>query len=360
MSIFQKRYELPLVRGYVAHWGVTEGVRELLQNALDSESPFRCTYMGDVLRIISEDSVLPTRSLLLGATAKANDENTIGSFGEGYKIAMLVLARLDKQMVVYNDKVTWTPEFRMSNTFGEETLHVAESKREGEWEDRLVFEISGITQDEYDEIKKTCVHLWSREEIGEVLETQYGQIMTQHQGKLYVNGLFICDMDLDYSYNVKPSFITLERDRQTVSSWNAKLLCKNMWFDTGLYDRVAEMIEGDCPDMEHADFMAPDLIKEACYRLFVKKNPNHIAVKTQEELDKYVANGMTNVVFVNNTMHSMLGSTPAYARSKTVLVVRTPTEVVETWLRENRRYMRKEAIVNFKELSTKAASWKNK
>ena len=42
MSIFKssKTYELPLSKDYVRHWGMSEAVRELIQNGLDSDSPF--------------------------------------------------------------------------------------------------------------------------------------------------------------------------------------------------------------------------------------------------------------------------------------------------------------------------------
>jgi hypothetical protein len=35
-----KTYELSLVKTYVASWGLAQAVRELIQNALDSDSPF--------------------------------------------------------------------------------------------------------------------------------------------------------------------------------------------------------------------------------------------------------------------------------------------------------------------------------
>jgi hypothetical protein len=360
MRIFEKVYELPLMRDYVAHWGVTEAVRELLQNAIDSDSPFDCRYINGVLRITSANSSLPVRSLLLGATSKATDENAIGSFGEGYKIAMLVLLRNEKRLTIYNDDVTWRPEFRVSKVYGEETIHVVEEDRPIWNNDRLIFHIDGIDEDEWAEIQKSCLHLQDDLDIGEVIEVNEGRILTQCPGKIYVNGLFVCDMDLDYGYDIHPKFITLERDRQTVSSWDVKVLAKNMWFQTGDMDRVAEMIEEGCQDLQHADWNTPEIVKEACYKLFRQKHPGAIAVKTQAELDKYVANGMTNTVVVNNTFHGALASYSRYDKEATVLILDTPSEVLSKWMRDNKGYMRKEAIVTFKAIINKSNGWKNK
>ena len=93
-----KTYELSLVKTYVSRWGMAEAVRELIQNALDSESPFIYEFEREAdglwaLRLTSEFTVLTPQTLLLGTTSKAEAEDAIGSFGEGYKIAFLVLTR---------------------------------------------------------------------------------------------------------------------------------------------------------------------------------------------------------------------------------------------------------------------------
>lgn len=357
MSLFDKRYELPLARGYVAHWGFIEAVRELLQNALDSDSPFRCTYMGGCLRIVSRNSRLSADTLLLGTTTKAEDDTKIGSFGEGYKIALLVLTRESRRVTVYNGSKIWTPKFENSSTFDTEVLCIHETKRPGAWDDELIFSIDGVTESEWSVVKKSCLHLWDDDEFGEVIETSMGRILCEHPGELYVNGLYVCDTQLDFSYDIKPQFMKLERDRKTVSDWDLKLVTKNMWFLSEQWDRVAEMIDSNVEDLYHADIGCPELVKEACYRLFVTKNPGQIAVKTQAELDRYVANKMTNVVVVNSTYHSILGSTNKYHSSMKTLDRKTPLEDVQAWFGDNRKYMRKEAIVNFKNLINKASGW---
>ena len=138
MSIFttnRRSYELPLAKTYVRHWGMAEAVRELLQNAIDSESAFEWEFGDDTLHIRSRHSRLQASTLLLGQTSKADSTDTIGSFGEGYKIALLVLTRCGYPVTVHNGDRTWRPSFRMSRQFEAKVLCIddepASQRREG-------------------------------------------------------------------------------------------------------------------------------------------------------------------------------------------------------------------------------------
>src|SRR5258708_26276899 len=93
------KFTLPISPNYVAHWGLWESVREIFQNALDEQTRDpRCVagikYENGILRITSANTILNPKSLLLGATTKADDKNQRGKYGEGYKLAALVLVRM--------------------------------------------------------------------------------------------------------------------------------------------------------------------------------------------------------------------------------------------------------------------------
>ena len=93
-----KNYEIPISPNYVHNWGVQEAVRELLQNAIDAD---KCGYKKDVLynkesnllTIVSTGVTLPVSSLVLGCSTKDENESLIGKYGEGYKLALVVLLR---------------------------------------------------------------------------------------------------------------------------------------------------------------------------------------------------------------------------------------------------------------------------
>lgn len=361
-KLFSKTYELPLSRTYVAHWGLVEAVRELIQNALDSDSPFEYAFDNGTLYISSRFAKLEASTLVLGATSKTGATDKIGSFGEGYKIAMLVLTREGYPLTILNGDKQWSPEFKVSSTFGAEVLHINESpvKRQ---ERGVDFIISGLSDAECEAIREICLRM--QPVMKDVIGTKYGLILPSKPGKLYVGTLFVCDTDLKYGYDINPEYLALERDRQTVSGWSLSSLTKDCWIEhctnTGNLDLLAEMIDKEFPDVEHVRYGSTELVKEACYRLFQKKHPGAIAVGTQEELDRLVSRGMTSVIRESSLMYSQVSATAAHKQVMGGIVrVQTPTEALEEWFADNKKYMSRLPIVGFKSILERAKDWRNK
>lgn len=102
-------YNLNLNKNYCNHWGVWEAIREIIQNGLDqqttnSDNQVSVDYNQNtkILSISNKNSTLERKTLLLGASNKSEDKDTIGQFGEGYKIALLVLTKLGINVVIKN------------------------------------------------------------------------------------------------------------------------------------------------------------------------------------------------------------------------------------------------------------------
>lgn len=350
-----RTYELPIARTYVRHWGMAEAVREIIQNALDSQSPFEYEFSGETLTVRSRFATLAASTLLLGATSKADNKDTIGSFGEGYKIALLVLVRAGYPVRVLNGDRVWTPVFKHSRQFDAEVLCIedapASSKIEG-----LAFEVSGLSPADVAQIRESC--LFMQDNLGALMSTSCGNILRERPGRLYVGGLFVCETKLKFGYDMKPQHLRLERDRQTVNTFDIQWHAKNMWFETERWDEIAEMIGAECLDMEYADHGAPELVKEACYRAFRAKHPGAVIAKDQTELDSLVKRGMTNVI-VSPAYAPMVSASRSY-RAEVVIAVDLPADVLAKWLRENRKAMHTPAIVAFKALLAEAEGWRLK
>lgn len=351
----KKVYELPIAKTYVRHWGMVEAVRELIQNALDSESPFEYEFDGDTLRITSRFATLTTSTLLLGKTSKADSPDTIGSFGEGYKIALLVLTRCGYPVTVHNGDRTWTPVFKHSRQFDAEVLCIedqaASSKREG-----LTFEVRGLTPSDEAAIRDCCLYM--QDNIGAFHGTSYGRILRDRPGRLYVGGLAVCETKLQFGYDIKPEHLSLERDRQTVSSFDLQFVTKEMWFQTERWDEIADMIGREVPDLEYAEYGTPELVKEACYRAFRAKHPGAVVAKNQDELNSLIKRGMTEVV-VSRGWAPIVQSARSYTR-EVIIPVTPPADILRKFLADHRKAMRGSAIEAFKDVLTKAEGWKLK
>lgn len=358
MNIFKKVYELPLGRQYVRHWGMTEAIREILQNALDSESPFEYELTDDTLKVHSKYTTLTPATLLLGQTTKAEATDKIGSFGEGYKIALLVLARSEYNVRVLNGDRIWTPTFKMSRQFEAEVLVIEDTSCPELPNEGLTFEVRGLSPGDVASIRESCLQMQSH--VGECMKTQYGRILRERPGKLYVGGLYVCDTELQFGYDILPQYLKLERDRQTVSNWDLQDRTKEMWFDTERYEEIAQLLADKCKDLDYAEYGAPDMVKEACYRHFKEKHPGAVVARDQDELEKFVKQGMERVVVVGGAYGSAVRGSGSYNSTHVPRRIQTPREVLELWYEANKKSMLRPAKDSFQHLLEKADKWKER
>lgn len=132
------KYNLNLTREYCAHWGIKEALRELIANTIDEDGVIKWfNVTPEVPDEIDEDdigishprltlstnSVLPVEAFLMGYSVKSK-RDSIGQYGEGLKIAMLILARENIDYKVLAGNHAYKFEFDIPEGFGVETLHL--------------------------------------------------------------------------------------------------------------------------------------------------------------------------------------------------------------------------------------------
>jgi len=360
--MFDTKYTLSLTKDYVSHWGVVEACRELIQNVIDNPKVFDYNFEevspGSFrFTLTSKDTTLSSSTLLLGSTSKIG-ENTIGHFGEGYKLALLVLTRNNKDVIILNGNRAWTPTFEYYKIYGAELLEIKERKLYGDAATNdLSFVVDNLTADEVAAIKDSWLNF--QDDIGKLHQTSYGDILLDKPGMLYVGGLFVCKTEMKYGYNIKPRFVKLERDRQTISSWDLKWHSKEMWMETERFDEIAEMMRDDIPDVEYAEYGCPAMVKDACYRLFTSQNPGRLAARSQTELQSMIEQGLTKTVYVGATYGYAIQSSNLYRADLPKTVAKTsPEAYLRQWLRDNRKEMRSKSIEAFKGVIAAAKNWR--
>lgn len=197
--------EYPISENYVKNWGVWEAVREFLQNAMDS-GDCDVAWFNGMIRI-SNVGCVDKSMMLLGNSDKAGDAR--GQFGEGMKLAMLVMARMGRKMEMRSGGKQWIPELTHSDVFGEKIfkIRVEEMMTSG-----VEVDVE-VTESEWLEIenKRLCI------------PDEYGILEGKRAGLIFVGGLYVCTLKkFDYAFNFKPSDIELNRDRDIPSMFSVQ------------------------------------------------------------------------------------------------------------------------------------------
>jgi len=223
--------QLTLSENYVKSWDYWEAVRELLQNGLDQEIRDNTNVFSFEAKDINSDLGLCTLyfhnkygkldpgSLVMGYSDK--DENQVGQFGEGYKLALLVLTRLGVKVTIHNQTDAWGVVFKQSRKLKTRLLTITMEKNTLS-NNGLTIIVEGVPISFLDELKDKWIGM--HDMYKKVVNRNF-ELLTEkeYQSKVFVNGLFVHEFpneEFIYGYNFKPGQIELDRDRRSVDSFN--------------------------------------------------------------------------------------------------------------------------------------------
>ena len=329
-------FELPLTPNYVRDWDFGMAIRELIQNGLDQQSVdaksvFSVDYDPDTqkLKFSNARSRLKVNTLLLGRSSKSTDQDTVGQFGEGYKIAALVLNRLGKTFTIYNNMMNqvWTSKFKNSRKWLDKLLafYVEDVQSTN---DSLVIEVGNVTQEEYDQLTE----IWLSDPSVARIRTEYGDILTEpeYSGKFFVNGLYIkCSGDFSFGYDFKPRYMVLERDRKSCDSWSARQVTCKMITSALLsgeldFDTAKELIEVDADDINMIDYTyieggGKERLIENLEKSFEEQHPSEsksssVYVPVNSEIDKERVNAYGGIPVI--VPHNVAGLLSDYREKR--------------------------------------------
>lgn len=362
------KYELSLAKDYVPSWTVVDAVRELFQNALDQQVTvdgndmfFSYDEQTQTLYIGNKLSVLDVKTLLLGSSTKRNDPNTIGQFGEGYKIATLVLTRLNKKVTFYNYgvKEVWNPRFVKSRRYnGAEILTFFVDKKHP-WskipDNNLTITVENITQLEFEDIVESNLHL---QDIGRTIESKYGRILEEkkYKGKVYVNGLFVCNYN-EYSqgYDFKPEYIKIDRDRKLADSFELKWLSSKMLSGVDS-DKTIDLIKQGAADVAYigtavGDYKTFKSISDKVHNSFIEEHgENAVPVIDQSDYEM-LRNTEYKPILVNESYSNVIKNSQHYEEPIIKQRTRQTTKSkLEEWLKNHKQNLSKRAIKKLEDI----------
>lgn len=123
-KIEAKRIITGISPNYVKNWDTVKAIRELIQNYLDSKSEFGCKgyicYKRGMAVIKDFGPGLEPRHLALGISEKSQD--AIGKYGEGLKLALLVMAREFRKIEVWSKGMIIRPSIEYSSDYQTEVM----------------------------------------------------------------------------------------------------------------------------------------------------------------------------------------------------------------------------------------------
>jgi hypothetical protein len=320
-----KRYELTLKATYLPNWNLFSCVREIIQNAKDSEVQYsapmtvkfstciRNKKKTGLLIVKNEGIILPKETLLIGHTTKLGDERLIGKFGEGLKVGILALLRLGIDIKIKNGLEIWIPKIASSNTYNADVLVFDVSKSKNPIND-VVFEITGINSVDWQDIKKKL--LFIEEYPKEHIELNNGNILTgsEYKGMVFVKGMFV-SFNSNYNFGYDFKHADIDRDRRIINCLNnstSDLLSKAL--DKGLLaEDILKLMLSSSEEAGHiSSWMLTKVGSDALTTEFVKLNPGIIPVETNDqliELEMYGKKGIQVSWNLRNILEKSLGTT---------------------------------------------------
>lgn len=335
------KYTTMITPEYLSHWTVPNAVREYISNALDGSSPFEYEFGDDYVILTSVGITLSPKIFAMGYSQNRNSSEAVGTFGEGALVSMIPLLRDNKGICFVNGDVIWKPAFEYNDSLSIETLVINEEENPSPTNDYSVI-IDNLTSDEIQVIKESCIYF--RDDLGEVLDGSTGSIIKGVKGKLFVGGIFVTDIPTyDYSFNFKPEYLELNRDRKSVESWNlaynTSILIKEL-IDPVEIAKLVEQRKPDVQNLQHRDDIQD--IANACYDNLVEKHGENVVVcqwyDDQEKLEKQ---GYKNVVNISHgCYYEVVKQSPKYKEKLSELTeqievepedTRSPIEILDDW-----------------------------
>lgn len=336
-----------LTRNYVPDWTVLDAMRELIQNAIDSDPEgFSLDWDHNTDTVtITTNTALPLSSLYMGESSKRDDPTKLGVHGEGLKLALLILTRERRLPYIQSNPYCVNPSFII-----EEWIDFNTESADTEEVEVLSFNLSASVINE----SKTIITFtadyneWmSLETIVLPKDTPYGLLPNNETGALYLGGLRIADVGMHYAYNLAPGSIQLERDRRVADIFKVQEACSQIWLDTQRWDDIVDGMLKGYQDFDGLPALEVDeRLIDACVKRAEEfgKPPMSYSMSSARHEGRYVPDTFYGV----------------YSRSSRAIKPaprKQPADILAEWFRKNRSYFRKAGAARMAELIEESKKW---
>jgi hypothetical protein len=355
--------KLTVSSNYVKKWTVNDALRELFQNALDHGNwDYLYIPHTKTLTITSKNCFLKKRTLLLGESDK--NESDIGQFGEGYKLALLILLRMGCSIRIYNGaKEVWQPVMCYHRDFESNVLGIKIRKRRlSRNPNNVVFEIKNIDEETFEKYSLLNLHINTP---SAKIETPSGLILTEkeYRGQIFVNGLYVATLkNLYYGYSIKPKFLKIGRDRNLLPDFELLWVTGRMWATQQGTEEFRNVIISDVSDatyVQHHLGRIDDKFEDYYDDFKSMFGKIAIPVDSQTEAEYFKRHGGKPII-VPTHYKAYLNCSSQLQSFKNKLISDekdTPYQLLKKFFDKYEGYMSDNAVEDFKSILKEAEEW---
>lgn len=334
---------------YRKEWGTIEAVRELVQNCLDNftiRQDSHYTINAGSIVIATDEYILPMHVFALGATTKT--EKDIGGFGEGMKLAMMILARLNLKPQISFGFTIATPCFEPDEVLGCDVFKIHFVEHDVHYPGTM---FSFEFPDDQLELLKKRVTVFSDTPLPRPVSVN---VLAERPGEMFVNGLYICeDSHFRYGYNYAPHMIELGCDRQIANTFGMAWETSRYWADNISTSNAQEVLNMmtentmDVSDIHHH-------ISTANATKITKAFNEKFGDVTIKPMGSNLGYGMT----VGGPLYSTMKKSGYTKVANQWAEPNTPYSQLEEFLVKEKKHMRRHALVAFNKVLETSKGWK--
>jgi len=348
-----EKITLTISADYLKHWTAYDALRELYQNLFDreiedesarwnSDISFKGNEYG-TLTLTSLNSSLTRRTLILGESTKTDDNKTIGKFGEGYKLAILVLLREGMTVKIFTGNEIWNFNLEYNEQFDAKmlTVTITPTPPDGVNNEDLIMQVINMPKRIWSSYSQYNLLL---QRNVQKIDTDKCEVLldTRNRSKLFLGGLFVSKYHGTslYGYNFKPEVFTLGRDRNIVeglsANWEAaRALTQATIENLDVLKNVVDNMDSD--DIANAEYFKSSInvLADALWDKFITAHPGCIPVYDQwsrDELEKKYIN--IALISVTSKEETILELSLGYGTALASLEKRPPAPEPSTVVNE--------------------------
>lgn len=234
--LLDNRIIFPILSDYCSNWDKQTAIKELISNALDTETDINVEYKDSTIIIKDKGTGLNKRNLLIGSSTSSNVGKAIGNFGEGLKMSALALSRLKCKLEIETVGFTIKSSMMKAANFDAEVLVFDLIENERTEGTKITFKGTkkelDLAKDRFLIFNDSYVRVNDKEDI------------YTPGGVLFVNGVQIMKIDSEYSYDLKgiAGKRLLNRDRNSLNIEDARPLISSLIAETKSEDVIEKII----------------------------------------------------------------------------------------------------------------------